>query len=157
MIRRADRQDLLKLIELSHAFHIEARIEEEYGPEWDLKAASNFLLYCILDVNHLVTVYEEADEIKGVLIAGAYHWGFSRSGFMASEIMLYVPKKYRGGMIAKKLVKDYEKWAREIGVLTIELGSAKTMNQQSTSKLFNRWGFPHNLNGHFKKLGVYHG
>lgn len=59
----------------------------------------------------------------------------------ASDIALFIRKDKRGGMLAARLVKAYEKWAKNADVNVINLGISTGVHVAKTTALYKRLGY----------------
>jgi GNAT superfamily N-acetyltransferase len=78
------------------------------------------------------------------------HWYSSRID--AFEQMLYVAKPHRGTMLAPRLIKEFEKLARDRGAANVYAGATTGMEEARTIQLYMRLGYKTTLPAVRKEL-----
>lgn len=59
----------------------------------------------------------------------------------ASDVALFIHKDKRGGMLAARLIRAYESWAKSIGAKVINLGVSTGIHVEKTTALYKRLGY----------------
>lgn len=91
------------------------------------------------------------DDYRGYMIGYVQdHWYSSRID--AFEQLLYVAKDHRGSMLAPRLIKAFEKKAKEKGAENVYAGATTGMNEERTIELYKRLGYRVTLPGVRKEL-----
>ena len=85
-------------------------------------------------------VAEHDDKIVGMFVGmcAEHYFGHDK---IASDLLLYVTPEARGGTAAVRLIKAYDKWAREAGAKEIHVGVSTGVNEERTVKLYEKLGF----------------
>lgn len=154
MIRRATKDDVPQLLDLGEQFFIESKYEEELGVPLKLEDTVLWYLEMMVRPDALFIVSETKGQIHGFLVGVVIPVFFNWSKKQAMEILWYVDMHHRKGKISKDLMTHFEQWAVDQKASFIEVGSVKTLNMETTSKKFAKYGFPHFRNGHKKKVEV---
>tara|TARA_R100001460_G_scaffold74795_1_gene115919 strand:+ start:298 stop:747 length:450 start_codon:yes stop_codon:yes gene_type:complete len=138
MIRNMTEEDVDFCIELGKSMH-----EESYFRQFDY----NFDKLKVF-VTNLVNTPEQSCAlvaIKEGQIIGFFlgisneHWFGTDK--MSCDLACYIIPSERGSMTATKLIKQYEKWAKEIGVKEMLIGVSTGVNSDRTASLFERLGY----------------
>lgn len=131
--------DIQQVISLGHQMHEESPVFRENL--FDDQRISNLLHHALSVPNDMcVFVNVEDDIITGGFIGIAQEnwYGPDRE---ASDVALFIRKDKRGGMLAARLVKSYEKWAKEVGVGVVNLGVSTGIHRDKTAALYKRLGY----------------
>ena len=137
-VRRATQNDLLDIFKLCVAMHQETQFSA-FGldPEKMIRHlgawAENGMLLLVEDVK------DDARNLTGMMVASLTAPWYSNEK-MAVEEMLFVKKEFRGGRSAYLLVKEFMKWANEVGANHIRAG-ASTGTGDEAEKLYRHFGF----------------
>jgi len=75
------------------------------------------------------------------LFAGALATHYFGPAFFAHDFAWYVTPKQRGSSIAIRMLKKFEKWAKDKGALEIHLGVTTGVSPDKTAKMFERMGY----------------
>jgi len=78
----------------------------------------------------------------GAFCIGADWFGNAET---ASDLIVYIDPKYRGGRGFIKLIKAYEEWARSRGAVELVLSVSTGINTQKTGQLYERLGYKLNI------------
>lgn len=133
MIYQTENHNLQEVIDLLEEF-----IEESvFSADVDIEKVSQILNHNLC----LVTVAKNEKETVGLMIGCVYeHPLFDAK--VASDLLVFVKKQYRGGLVALKLIKIYENWAKKQGVRYIFLGqSTGTGNIDRVKGFYEKLGF----------------
>jgi len=100
------------------------------------------LFYEIVDNPELYFgwVAEHDGKIQGFMAGYISEFYFGNEK-IAQDLSLFVRKDRRGCMAAVNLIKKYEDWARKNGADEIQLGVSTGINEDRTSKLYEKFGF----------------
>ena len=105
--------------------------ESVFAVKVDVEKIKNILIY----EKCLVVVVRNEKETTGLMIACIYdHPLFNVK--IASDLVVFVKKEFRGGLIALKLIKMYENWAKNQGVGYIFLGQSTGVGNIDRVKMF---------------------
>ncbi len=139
MIRRAVAADLPRLVALAQLMHAESRFRIFRFSERKTHNLFQGLIDSPDTALVLVAVDDETGEIFGALALLFTEQVFSEDCFVP-DVGLFVDPAHRGGMAAARLVAEGERWARERGALTYELGINTGVAVERTARLFERRG-----------------
>lgn len=137
MIRPATIDDLPAILELGGRMHLESRFR---ALEFDLAKVARVFEQLINSDDGIVMLAEVNGRIVGG-IAGVVveHW-FSVSK-VAQDFALFIEPEHRGGMLAVRLLRQYEKWAFEQGAVAVEMGINTGVHVEQTAKMLELLGF----------------
>lgn len=68
---------------------------------------------------------------------------FFSDEYVATDLFLYVEPDKRGSSVGVRFIKEYVKWAEDLGTAFIALGVTTEINTDRTAQLFERLGFKH--------------
>lgn len=136
MIRKIDKNDLLKIVDLCKMMYEEGANHKRlsFSPERVLEVVATTV------ETGYISVIEQGEELVGIMAGCLVQPAFSRD-FMACDYMLYVVPKCRGGMTAIRLVRDYIKWAKEGGAKLITVGVTAGIDNDFAVKFYEALGF----------------
>jgi GNAT superfamily N-acetyltransferase len=78
--------------------------------------------------------------LVGMLGGYLVEYFFCDETLVADEI-LFVDRRYRGGVAALRLVRAIQQWAFERGAKEVCLGISTNVNVETTGKFYQRMGF----------------
>lgn len=139
MIRRAVASDLEQLVELARRMHAESRFRIFRFVDAKVRNMLQGLIDSPDMALVLVAVDGQTGEVIGAIAAMCVEHWFSDQK-VAQDVGLFVDPDRRGGMVAARLVKEFEAWARSMGALTGELGINTGVHVERTAALFERLG-----------------
>ncbi len=137
-IRKMREEDVSTCIELGRLMHDESFYRDNDYDErklwamWD-QSVQNPHQFCM-------RVAEKDEEVFGLFVGYRYEHFFGYD-ICSSDLLLYIKPEYRGGTAAPRLIKAYEKWARESDVTEIQIGVSTGVREERTARLFERLGF----------------
>jgi GNAT superfamily N-acetyltransferase len=94
----------------------------------------------LLSMPTVLSLVAESKEIIGFICGSLNEQFFTKQKF-ASDMALYVEPEYRGSSAAFRLVKEFEKWAKEQGASHVWLGQSVGQNIDDTTKFYTRLGY----------------
>lgn len=106
--RQATEADIPYLIMLAYVMHAESSFS---SVPFDAEALALSIIQ-LLDDRQFVMLAETDGQIVGVMLGVAVPFVFSHA-MMAQDVALFVHPEARGRLISVKLVKEFEKWAKE--------------------------------------------
>lgn len=135
MIRPMSLYDVVPVCEMLVDLRDESP-EYSYGEEdWDYVPAQLKNMIC----DPLFIGFID-DDYRGFMIGGCQQHWFSRR-IDAYEQLLFVGQEYRGGLLAPRLVRRFERRARELGAIHVYAGASTGMNEERTIQLYERMGY----------------
>ncbi len=124
-IRQATVKDLESIQRLNlKLFEFEKLFGDSYSLEWSFsEIGTNYFKRVINKNNGICFVAEEESEIVGYL-AGVSYSNSAREGKLVAELdNMYVEEGFRGIQLGSQLVKEFEKWAKDIGAKILRVGA----------------------------------
>ena len=99
-------------------------------------------LLAALQYSHLVflRVAIRGDEIIGVFF-GLLETPFFSNDIIARDLLWFVRKDKRGSVFGIRLLREFERWAKENGASKIMLGQSTGVRIDETRKLYERLGY----------------
>lgn len=95
--------------------------------------------FMIVDKRYFAVVAEEKDEIVGMFIGYLAEWPYGDE-LVATDLLVFVDERFRGGTTFVRLIKPFEKWAKEQGVNQIRPGTSVGNNKKLLS-FYRRLGY----------------
>ena len=134
-MRRATKEDVPRLLELGRAMHAESRFREF---KFDGDKVTRFLSAMMGNSSMILLV--DGEPVHGMLIAYVqpFWWGSDLESF---DLVLYVTPEARGKSSAIRLVNEYKRIARKMGVSDPRISTGTGIETERTGKLFERLGF----------------
>ena len=133
-IREATQEDIFDILVLAREFSREA----PKSHKWDKDKTEKFVLSAIQNTNMGVFVIDVDGEIQGALIGLLSEFYMSHI-VQATEVAWFVSKEFRGKVSSIKLVKHYEKWAKDNGASYV--GMCDIQDISNLSSLYTRMGY----------------
>ena len=148
IIRRAIGRDFDDLLALGNRMHKES--VTNFPPIAEEKVA--LFLKASLDAPDSVAVYVAEDNgIIGMITAVLSEYSFSYTQRAVCDMLFVVPER-RGAVAARKLIRKFIHWSRDIGADDAIMGISTGVNPERTGKMFERLGFE--LMGHSYRMGL---
>lgn len=116
-MREATRSDMASILENLKEFHEWSGITKWASWESSVQHWGKWLYERILDPLSLVLVAEHEGNVFGLLVATIVHSYWNPSVKLAMENVLWVDPDYRGHFCATELVKRFEVWSKDYGVV----------------------------------------
>lgn len=146
-IRRATTfEDVMRVVHLAKRMHDEsiygqAPTEEQAAPfDEDVLGQTLWGLVSNPDDGVVVMAQGFDGELKGFKFGCAHQFYFSKAR-VAQEMALYVAPEYRGGFTCAALIKEFERWAKEVGAVEVVIGVAANIDNDLTTKVYERLGY----------------
>ena len=144
-IRKATEDDVFDILILAKEFSREAPKTHK----WNKEKTEQFLLSSFHNTNMEIFVIDVGGEIEGALV-GLLSELYMSHTVQATELAWFVSKDYRGKPSSLKLIKAFEKWAKENGANQIGMGDIDGI--ASLEKLYNRLGYKRAESVYLKEL-----
>lgn len=121
---------------------MKANHEESYYKDLEYNKISSRLTFMeyIYGLETYAKVIEDKQKIIGYLLGFTQKFIFNKDKY-ASDLLLYVDDKYRGKLVGKKLLTDFEKWSKDLGCKEILLGTKTEITTERTKQLYNKLGY----------------
>jgi GNAT superfamily N-acetyltransferase len=133
-IRTATEDDVFDILILAKEFSREA----PKSHKWNKDKTEQFLLSSFLNPNMEIFVIDVDGEIEGALV-GLLSELYMSHTVQATELAWFVSKDYRGKPASIRLMKAFEKWAKESGANQVGMGDIEGIS--SLENLYNRLGY----------------
>ncbi len=147
MIRDMEEKDIPYLIDLGYQLHQEGNFKNlDYDRE-KCKKLGNVLL---TNPRFKCFISEDDKGYIGMIMGYIATYIFNNQKY-ASDLLLYVDPKRRGGLSAARLIKAFEKWAKSNGAEEVRNGSMNGINIKLIKELYEK--LKYEITGHtFKKV-----
>lgn len=128
-----------EIIRLAHQFAQDVDLQEHV--EDDVLRAS--CIRCRMDLDrHNVNCFIAYDGDRAIgFLVGVATQAFHREGIVAEQKLWYVEPTRRGTTAARKLLWEFQRWARLNGATQIYTGVANERYSERTSKLLEKIGY----------------
>jgi GNAT superfamily N-acetyltransferase len=136
MIRHATLEDLPRILDLAQVMHMESRFKDI--PHSREKVELIFTR--LIEGAGLILVAEKNGKVIGAIAAAVIELWFS-TGKVGQDFGLFIHPEHRGGMLAARLVKGYEDWAKSQGAHAAELGINTGLQLEKTGQLLAHLGY----------------
>lgn len=91
------------------------------------------------------------DELRGVMFGSASQNWYDPE-LRAYEQLLYILPEFRNGALAPRLIKEFERRARNLGCIAIHAGVTTQMQDERTFRLYERLGYTREGNAVTKRI-----
>lgn len=139
MIRPASHADIPRIIELGTILHqTTSYVAQPFNPE---KAAK--FMAALIDGTAGVLFVSEIDGVVVGGMAGGIVDQWFNDDLIAYDYSIFVEPGRRNGIIAARLIRAFEEWARIKGAKQIHMGIGTDVNVAGTSRLYESLGLKH--------------
>lgn len=138
MIRPATTADIPRIIELGTLLHATS----SYSKMAFVPAKAAAFMQALMERDGVVFVAEIDGVVVGGMAGGVVDQWFSDE-LIAYDFSIFVEPRRRNGLIAIKLMRAFEEWARIKGAKQIHMGIGTDINVEGTSRLYEHMGFRH--------------
>lgn len=134
-MRRATQADVPMLLELGKAMHEESRFRDF---KFNDEKVTRFFSAAVIVPELIVLV--DGDPVHAMLVAYVqkFWWG---DDLESDDLLFYVSPEKRGKSSAIRLVNEYKRIAKRMGVADPRLSTGTGVKTERTGKLFERLGF----------------
>lgn len=147
MIRAARHSDIPRIIELGTILHATTSYATQ---DFDADKVGSFMSDLIAGAGVVFVA-----EVDGVLVggmAGGIVDQWFNNDLIAYDYSIFVEPGRRNGVIAMRLIRAFEEWARINGAKQIHMGIGTAVNVEGTSRLYESLGLKHFGPLHIKEL-----
>lgn len=139
MIREATQDDIAAIVRMAGEFATVAK----FSMGFDADDTASFVQSLIYDVDRTIIVAVDKDSKIVGMIAGALSpWMLNFSSTMATELAWWVDEKSRGTTVGPRLLKEFIKWAKNYGAITISISHMKGVGSEDKMVgMYKRLGF----------------
>lgn len=138
-VRRAVLADIPFVVEAMAAFHATAS-PDDLGFPFDRQYVAEILRGLIGSPDGFVVVLDADGKQVGALIAAA-HPGVTSPALQATELAWWVQPEHRGTWASVRMVREYERWARERGCRSLHLSNMHVLKGSSVERFYDRMGY----------------
>lgn len=139
MIREATESDIPQLVEMARAMHAES--PRYQNKQFDEGVTAQFINILISGSDFCVFVSGIASDLTGMIGCSVSPFFFSFVDKYACDVGFYVKPEHRGGGSALKLIKAYEDWALEKGVLPEDITLGVSCENKKLGELMTKMGY----------------
>ena len=130
--------DLWELCELGREMHAESPAYS--GFEYSREKVTNLAAGLIEDPRGIALKATEDGVMYGAMCGMVTEFFFSEDLY-ATDFMLYVSAEFRGGLTAARLVRAFERRAREAGALQVRPGITAGINPETSRSFYESLGY----------------
>lgn len=138
-----------QVLELAREMHAESGTHK-YAPLDEQKLVQQ-LSVPITNPNVYLKFFVRDGEVLGTFFGVISSMFFSQE-LCAKDMAWFVRKSYRGTYAAVMLVRDFECWAKNMGVKNIFLGQSTGVKMETTAALYKRLGYAPVGTNTFKRI-----
>lgn len=135
-IRNLRQEDLYDVLHLCKKFYKKAGFED-LG-KLNQEKTLNYLVSLLNNTETLCKVVEEDNEIEGFAAFALVESPFSDS-VIGYEIFFWLNTK--NPFTAKKIIKEYEEWAKQKGCIAVRFGSIAALEDEKFINFITKQGF----------------
>jgi len=108
---------------------------------FDMEMAAQNIFHNIIQSEYGfgLVAYKDTNPIG--LLCGALATHYFGPALYAYDFAWYVTPKQRGSSTAIRMLKKFEKWAKDRGALEVHLGVTTGVSPEKTAKMFERMGY----------------
>lgn len=129
---------LLEAVRLGQAMWADAPHYSEMKP--DIAKMIHFAYNMRASEHSFFRVAVDNDNVIGFLIGSLSEYGFHTDLF-AYDRLVYVTPDRRGGIAARTLVTEFERWAKQKGAARVLLGVTTGTRNKATERFYNKLGY----------------
>lgn len=96
----------------------------------------------IKDKSFICLIAKKGSNVVGILLGKLFPYFFTND-LMATDIIVYVSKKHRGGLLGMRFIKLFEQWAEGNKVKCLSLGVTAGVANDKAIRLYKGMGFKH--------------
>lgn len=139
IVRRfKDMADVAHMIELGAEMHAESMYASRpYLPAKLAAYGKQFLMEPKAGVGILA---EEDGKCHGIMAGWALR-NFYNDDICARDMILYVRKSKRGGTTGMRMVREFERWAKEVGAKEITIGISAAIDNDKATRFYQALGY----------------
>ena len=126
-IRTATPDDVFDILILAKEFSKEAPSSHK----WNKDKTEQFLVSSLSNTNMEIFVIDVGGEIEGALV-GLLSELYMSHTVQATELAWFVSKDYRGKPASIRLMKAFEKWAKESGANQVGMGDIEGISDRKS-------------------------
>ena len=135
MLRQIKIEDIGLIIEMLHALHAESphyikvQVDEQY-------VRNN--LSVMIEQPSFIGIMDA--DLRGFMFGAAARQWYDIE-LNAHELLLYILPEHRGGLLAARLIKEFEQRARALACVHVRAGTSTRINTEDVLRLYERLGY----------------
>jgi GNAT superfamily N-acetyltransferase len=144
VIRATTFADVMAVLPLAKRMHAESIYGTNPKTKFDEDVLGGTLWGLVTnpDDGALFIAHGQDGKPVGFKFGTAHRLYFSRAR-VAQEMALWVAPEARGGFTCAALIKAFERWAASVGAVEVVIGVAANIDNDLTSKIYERLGYVH--------------
>jgi GNAT superfamily N-acetyltransferase len=146
MLRPIKVEDIGLIIEMLHALHVESPHYNKVQP--DEEYVSTTLATMIEQPNFIGCI---DSDLRGFMFGTANLTWFENE-LNAYELLLYILPEYRGGLLAARLIRQFEKDAQRLNCIHVRAGTSTRIRTEEVLRLYERLGYTREANTVSKRI-----
>lgn len=107
---------------------------------WNPEKVNTWLHNNVKNPKRFVMCAYDGDKLAGIFIGGLSEFYFGND-LLASDLLWYVGKEYRGSRTGLRLLKMFQSWASDLGANKVQVGISSGLSMDRTGALLERMGF----------------
>lgn len=136
-IRRFEQGDMTSVMNLAYDMYLESNYTIM---NFDRQKVSDLFKLTITDNSFLCLVAQHGNNIIGVLLGKLFPYFFTND-LMATDIIVYVSKRHRGGITGTRFIRLFENWSKDKGAKCVNLGITAGIANDKAERLYKGLGF----------------
>ena len=150
MIREATLQDLGNVFNISKRLYLHSANHIRIY-EWDDDTALDTLREFITSKHSTILIDEKDGDLRGFIMA-QLTTPYAGISIIANDIAFFVSPEFQGGNTALRLIRAYEKWAKQAGATHIELGVSSGVDTERALSMYSYLGYAPSSVTYIKEL-----
>jgi len=134
-MRRATQADIPRMVELGRAMHTESRFR---NLKFNDDKVVRLFTYAVTQPSLILLVDGEPAHAMLFAYVQPFWWG---DDLESDDLLLYVTPEMRGKSSAVRLVNEYKRITKSMGVADPRLSTGTGVETERTGRLFERLGF----------------
>lgn len=150
MIKEATLQDLDRVLTISKKLYLHSANHTRIYA-WDDDTALGTLREFITGGYSTILIDENDGDLRGFIMA-QLTTPYAGKNIIANDIAFFVDPEFQGANTALRLIRAYEKWAKQAGATHIELGVSSGINTERTLSMYSFLGYAPSSETYIKEL-----
>lgn len=146
MLRPITTNDVGLIIEMLLALHVESPHYNTVQPDEDYVRTT---LSSMIEQPAFIGYID--DDLRGVMFGITNRTWFD-SELNAYELLLYILPEYRGGLLAARLIRQFELAAKRLNCIHVRAGTSTQIDTEDLLRLYERLGYTREANTVTKRI-----
>ena len=139
-VRRAEKKDVNKLVELGKLMHKESVYSKYAFDEDYIKFYGDYMMDHP-DEYGVFMAEDNEGEVTAMVAGFISKMYFNPEVKIAHDFLLYVHPEKRGGIAAVRVMRAYEKWAKDVGASEVSMGITAGIDNERAERFFSGIGY----------------